>query len=202
MLWFNNKHCTSYMVCCIEHSKTAHIMLLHKIDYWYSHNCSLLQFDLIKSTFDLVVIFDHFKFCHLKFVILFVIIVGVLELSLNFCRVNIRVEICHNGEDDAHHQQQRGKQDVLSPLDEKMSREETQKCYRIRLCLSWPLAMCCETDMTGTCRNSPVWEALQFQPQSAQWSCRQQRSVASLPAALLSCYWGPWRHIKKGMKMK
>lgn len=181
-------------------------MLLHKIDYWYGHNlwnstCSLLQFGLIKSIFDFVVIFDHFKFCHMKFAILFVIIIGVLELSLNFCRVNVRVEICHDGEDDAHHQQQTGKQNELSPL-WKMRREETQKCYGIRLCLSWPLAMCCETDVTGIRWNSPVWEALQFQPQSAQWSCLQQQSVASLPAALLSCYWGPWRHIKKGNKNK
>lgn len=139
--------------------------------------------------------FDHFKFCHLKFVILLFIIVGGLELSLNFCRVNVCVEICHNGEDDAHRQQQTGKQDVLGPLWKIW--KETQRCYRVCLCLSWPLAMCCETDMTRTCWNSPVWEALQFQTQSAQWSCQQQQSVASLPAALLSCYEEPWRRIKK-----
>lgn len=168
-------------------------MKVHKIDH--SHH---LQFSLIRIAF-----LDHLKFWHVKFifVVLLLVVGSLLKLSLDFCRVNVRVEIRHEWEDDTHHQQERSKQDVLGPL-WKMRREEMQKCYRwICLCPSWLLA-CCETDMMGAHENLPVWEALQFQPQSAQWSCQQQQSVASPPAALLSCYWEPWRHMKRGQKWK
>lgn len=46
--------------------------------------------------------------------ILFRLRVGKLRFYLDW--VNVSVEVAHNGKDDAHHHQQRGKQDVLGPL--------------------------------------------------------------------------------------
>lgn len=140
-------------MCCIEYIKIVHMyikLIIHTVLIKWIVLVHALHFGLTRLAIGLGVILNHLQFCHLKFIILLVVIIGILlELSLNFCRVNVRVEIRHNWEDDTHHQQERGKQDVLSPL-WKMRREETQNCYRwIRLCLLWLLAECCEADMMG-----------------------------------------------------
>lgn len=47
---------------------------------------------------------------------LIIFIIILLKLSLNFCRINVGVEIGHDGEDDAHCKQQTGKEKILGPL--------------------------------------------------------------------------------------
>lgn len=64
----------------------------------------------------LVVVFDRLLL-HLQ-ALLLLLVLGLLvaEPGLYLGRVHIGVEVGHDGEDDAHSHQQRGEQDVLSPL--------------------------------------------------------------------------------------
>lgn len=93
--------------------------------------------------------------------IITIITIVLLELGLNFGRVDVGVEICHDGENDTHCNQERGKEDILCPL---WKRKETIINQLLTILLTFvPL------DITLMFHFFvPVWEALQAQPQSVQ----------------------------------
>lgn len=70
--------------------------------------------------------------CHLQASFpLLVFRVHLGKLGLNPTWVNVGVEIGHDGKDDAHHHQQGSKEDVLSPLVRKHTKEGFQNTFSL-----------------------------------------------------------------------
>lgn len=63
--------------------------------------------------------------------LLFILRLGKMWFYLD--RVDVGVEVGHDGKDDAHHHQQRGEQDVLSPLKHKHTSSDSSSSFNVAI---------------------------------------------------------------------